>query len=71
MAIKDISAGTSDPYFKFDLIPDRNKEGAKKTRTIKKTLNPIYNEVFAFNVLPEELHDTRLRLTGYDWDLLG
>ncbi|EDV24514.1 Synaptotagmin-1 [Trichoplax sp. H2] len=71
LAIKDISAGTSDPYFKVDLIPDRNKEGAKKTRTVKKSLNPIYNEVIAFNVPPEQLHETRLRLMAYDWDLLG
>ena len=45
---RDIAAadkgGTSDSYVKTYLLPDKKKETKKKTKVVKKTLYPVYNE---------------------------
>ena len=38
------SNGSSDPYVKTYLLPDRSKGSKRKTKVRKKTLNPIYDE---------------------------
>ena len=40
--------GTSDPYVKVYLLPDKNKKF--ETKVHRKTLEPIFNESFKFNV---------------------
>ncbi|XP_048874769.1 E3 ubiquitin-protein ligase NEDD4-like isoform X10 [Brienomyrus brachyistius] len=53
LAKKDI-IGASDPYVKLSLyVADENRELALvQTKTIKKTLNPKWNEEFYFRVCP-------------------
>nr|XP_028604257.1 E3 ubiquitin-protein ligase NEDD4-like isoform X1 [Podarcis muralis]XP_028604258.1 E3 ubiquitin-protein ligase NEDD4-like isoform X2 [Podarcis muralis] len=53
LAKKDIF-GASDPYVKLSLyVADENRELALvQTKTIKKTLNPKWNEEFYFRVDP-------------------
>lgn len=42
------SGGTSDPYVKVLLLPDKKKK--YDTKVHKKTLNPVFNETFVFKV---------------------
>ena len=44
------SGGTSDPYVKVLLLPDKKKK--YDTKVHKKTLNPVFNETFVFKVHP-------------------
>lgn len=37
--------GYSNPYVKTYLLPDKNRSTKQKTSIMKKTLNPVYNEV--------------------------
>lgn len=41
--------GTSDPYVKVYLLPDKKKK--YETKVHRKTLNPVFNEQFTFKVL--------------------
>ena len=50
MQASDLAAmdmnGTSDPYVKVYLLPDKKKKF--ETKVHRKTLNPIFNETFNF-----------------------
>ncbi|KAF7221921.1 transcript variant X3, partial [Nothobranchius furzeri] len=45
----------SDPYVRLYLLPDKRRSGRRKTSTVKKTLNPVYDQTFEFNVSVMEL----------------
>ncbi|XP_042191867.1 E3 ubiquitin-protein ligase NEDD4-like isoform X3 [Callorhinchus milii] len=64
LARKDIF-GASDPYVKLSLyVADENRElGLIQTKTIKKTLNPKWNEEFYFRVNPQ---NHRLQFEVFD-----
>lgn len=42
--------GTSDPYVKVYLLPDKKKKF--ETKVHRKTLNPVFNETFVFKQVP-------------------
>ncbi|CAG2069473.1 unnamed protein product, partial [Timema podura] len=42
--------GTSDPYVKVYLLPDKKKKF--ETKVHRKTLSPVFNETFTFKVEP-------------------
>ncbi|XP_023215061.1 uncharacterized protein LOC111617926 [Centruroides sculpturatus] len=67
MAVR--SNGTSDPFCKSYLLPDKSKSGKQKTHVIKKTCNPKWNHTFVYDdVSIEDLHDRCLELTIWDYD---
>lgn len=43
-------SGTSDPYVKVFILPDKKKK--YETKVHRKTLNPVFNETFVFKVSP-------------------
>ena len=40
--------GTSDPYVKIYLLPEKKRK--QETKVHRKTLNPVFNETFKFEV---------------------
>ncbi|KAL7882625.1 hypothetical protein SRHO_G00002830 [Serrasalmus rhombeus] len=58
--------GTSDPYVKIYLLPERKKKF--QTRVHRKTLNPTFDEVFRFPVEYEQLCNRKLHFSVYDFD---
>lgn len=59
--------GTSDPYVKIKLQPN-STQPKQKTKTIKKCLNPVWNEKFSFRLSSKD-RDKRLCIECWDWDL--
>ncbi|KAG7472127.1 hypothetical protein MATL_G00105270 [Megalops atlanticus] len=60
------TGGTSDPYVKVFLLPDKKKKF--DTKVHKKTLNPVFNESFVFKVPYQELGGKTLVMSVYDFD---
>uniref|UniRef100_A0A673JFV9 Synaptotagmin n=1 Tax=Sinocyclocheilus rhinocerous TaxID=307959 RepID=A0A673JFV9_9TELE len=60
------SGGTSDPYVKVFILPDKKKKF--DTKVHKKTLNPVFNESFVFKIPYEELGGKTLVMSVYDYD---
>ncbi|XP_017878639.1 synaptotagmin-10-like isoform X2 [Ceratina calcarata] len=65
LPVKDVT-GSSDPYVKVYLLPDRKKK--YQTKVHRKNLNPVFNETFIFSVSFEELRHQYLQFSVYDFD---
>lgn len=58
--------GTSDPYVKVYLLPDKKKKF--ETKVHRKTLNPVFNETFNFKVPYSEVIAKTLVFAIFDFD---
>lgn len=58
--------GTSDPYVKVYLMPDKKKKF--ETKVHRKTLNPVFNETFNFKLPYAEITTKTLVFAVYDFD---
>ncbi|XP_039767326.1 synaptotagmin-7 isoform X2 [Ornithorhynchus anatinus] len=63
--------GTSDPYVKVWLMYKDKRVEKKKTVTMKRNLNPIFNESFIFDIPTEKLRETTIIITVMDKDKLS
>ncbi|CAL1264388.1 unnamed protein product [Larinioides sclopetarius] len=59
-------SGTSDPYVKVYLLPDKKKK--HETKVHRKTLNPVFNETFNFKVPFAEITSKTLVFAIFDFD---
>ncbi|WKX97004.1 hypothetical protein Q1695_013007 [Nippostrongylus brasiliensis] len=59
-------SGTSDPYVKLYLLPEKKKK--VETKVHRKTLNPVFNETFIFKVAFNEITAKTLVFAVYDFD---
>ncbi|CAL1534300.1 unnamed protein product, partial [Lymnaea stagnalis] len=58
--------GTSNPYCRLTLLPGHR--ASAQSRIHRKTLNPEFEEEFIFELTPEEVDDSTLELSFYEYD---
>uniref|UniRef100_G3S728 Synaptotagmin-like protein 2 n=1 Tax=Gorilla gorilla gorilla TaxID=9595 RepID=G3S728_GORGO len=68
LAAADVKKQRSDPYVKAYLLPDKGKMGKKKTLVVKKTLNPVYNEILRYKIEKQILKTQKLNLSIWHRD---
>nr|XP_020849389.1 synaptotagmin-like protein 2 isoform X10 [Phascolarctos cinereus]XP_020849390.1 synaptotagmin-like protein 2 isoform X10 [Phascolarctos cinereus] len=68
LAAADVKKQRSDPYVKTYLLPDKGKMGKKKTLVMKKTLNPVYNEILRYKIDKQSLKNQKLNLSVWHRD---
>ncbi|KAG8431361.1 hypothetical protein GDO86_018978 [Hymenochirus boettgeri] len=67
LPIMDENAQCSDPYIKMTILPD--KKHRVKTRVLRKTLNPVFDETFTFYGIPySQLQDLVLHFLVLSFD---
>ena len=65
---KDAHNSSVDPYVKLQLLPD--KQNKVKTRVMRKTRNPVYEEDFSFYGIQASQLQVR-NITGAPPELIG
>uniref|UniRef100_A0A3B4F3S4 C2 domain-containing protein n=1 Tax=Pundamilia nyererei TaxID=303518 RepID=A0A3B4F3S4_9CICH len=48
------SNGLADPYVKLHLLPGASKSNKLRTKTLKNTLNPVWNETLVYHGITDE-----------------
>ena len=61
----------SDPYVKLWLCFGKEKVEKKKTSIKMRTLNPVYNESFMFEIPWDRIREASIAVTCMDFDKLG
>nr|XP_057912622.1 rabphilin-3A isoform X1 [Doryrhamphus excisus]XP_057912623.1 rabphilin-3A isoform X1 [Doryrhamphus excisus]XP_057912627.1 rabphilin-3A isoform X1 [Doryrhamphus excisus] len=66
------SNGLADPYVKLHLLPGASKSNKLRTKTLKNTLNPVWNETLVYHgISDDEMSRKTLRLSVNDEDTFG
>lgn len=66
------SNGLADPYIKLHLLPGASKSNKLRTKTLRNTRNPVWNETLTYHGLTEEdMQRKTLRLSVCDEDKFG
>lgn len=61
----------SDPYVKMWLCFGKERIEKKKTSIKMRTLNPVYNESFMFEIQWDKIREASIEVTCMDFDKLG
>ncbi|XP_063000025.1 rabphilin-3A [Elgaria multicarinata webbii] len=66
------SNGLADPYVKLHLLPGASKSNKLRTKTLRNTRNPIWNETLVYHGITEEdMQRKTLRISVCDEDKFG
>ncbi|KAM7392407.1 hypothetical protein PAMA_007498 [Pampus argenteus] len=66
------SNGLADPYVKLHLLPGASKSNKLRTKTIKNTLNPVWNETLIYHgITNDEMSRKTLQISVSDEDTFG
>uniref|UniRef100_H3B7C8 Synaptotagmin like 4 n=1 Tax=Latimeria chalumnae TaxID=7897 RepID=H3B7C8_LATCH len=61
----------SNPYVKAYLLPDKSRQGKRKTIVRRSTINPIYNETLKYGISESLLIMRTLQLSVWHYDRFG
>uniref|UniRef100_UPI00358F928C double C2-like domain-containing protein beta isoform X2 n=1 Tax=Myxine glutinosa TaxID=7769 RepID=UPI00358F928C len=66
------SNGLADPYVKLHLLPGASKANKLRTKTLRNTLNPVWNETLTYyGLTDEDMQRKTLRVSVCDEDKFG
>uniref|UniRef100_H2ZRV7 Rabphilin 3A n=1 Tax=Latimeria chalumnae TaxID=7897 RepID=H2ZRV7_LATCH len=66
------SNGLADPYIKLHLLPGASKSNKLRTKTLRNTRNPVWNETLTYHGITEEdMQRKTLRISVCDEDKFG
>ncbi|XP_029463260.1 synaptotagmin-like protein 4 [Rhinatrema bivittatum] len=71
LAYGDDAKRRSNPYVKSYLLPDKSRQGKRKTTIKRNTVNPLYNEVLKYGIVESLLVMRTLQLSVWHYDRFG
>ncbi|XP_036379121.1 synaptotagmin-like protein 2 isoform X1 [Megalops cyprinoides] len=64
--------GAIDPFVKCNVLPDTSRKGRQKTRVVKRTADPVFNQTMVYDGFQaEDLREACVELTVWDHDRLS
>uniref|UniRef100_A0A8D2L489 Synaptotagmin-like protein 4 n=1 Tax=Varanus komodoensis TaxID=61221 RepID=A0A8D2L489_VARKO len=71
LAYADQAKKRSSPYVKTYLLPDKSRQGKRKTSIKRNTINPLYNEVLKYEISQPLLLTRTLQFSVWHHDRFG
>ncbi|XP_043913449.1 synaptotagmin-like protein 4 [Protopterus annectens] len=71
LAYADEVKKRSNPYVKSYLLPDKSRQGKRKTSIKRSTVNPIFNETLTYEISESQLIMRTLQLSVWHYDRFG
>ncbi|KAG5263574.1 hypothetical protein AALO_G00266280 [Alosa alosa] len=71
LAYADAVKQRCNPYVKCYLLPDKSRQGKKKTATKRNNINPIYNETLKYSISRSQVTTRTLQLSVWHYDRFG
>ncbi|NWZ90068.1 SYTL4 protein, partial [Nesospiza acunhae] len=71
LAFGDEGRKRSNPYVKTYLLPDKSRQGKRKTTIKRNTINPLYNELLKYEISKSLLLARTLQFSVWHYDRFG